>query len=229
MINTLKPSIAPVTTARPIRLLIVDDHATLRRGLCSLLSAHGPRFHIVAEVGTAQEALMHAELTKFDVVLTDLQMKPMGGIEMMPIMKQRQPTLKFVVLTGATETALMLQAYDAGAAGFVVKESEDGEIVRAIESVFENATHYPAALHGALQRRHLQPAVTPREGEVLMHIAEGKSTKEIGSALDIESRTVDAHRGNIKQRFNLKTGAALIHFAIEWTRNKGTDKRPDKE
>jgi len=217
-------SIAPATTDRPIRLLIVDDHATVRRGLCSLLAAHGPRFHVVAAVGSAQEAMTQMELAQVDVVLTDLQMKPMGGIDMMTHMKHRHPLLRFVVLTGTDEPEQMLQAYDAGAGGFVVKDSEDGEIVRAIESVFANATHYPVALHGALQRRHRQPAVTRREGEVLIHIAKGKATKEIADALQIKSRTVDAHRGNIKQRFDLRTGAALVHFAIEWSRTKWADK-----
>jgi DNA-binding NarL/FixJ family response regulator len=111
----------------------------------------------------------------------------------------------------------------------VVKESEDGEIERAIESVLEDATHYPAALHSALQRRQQQPAVTPRGGEVLLHIAKGRATKEIAKALAIDPRTVDAHRGKIKQRFNLKTGAGLIHFAIEWARNKRTGKEPDAD
>ena len=110
MTNMLQQPTAPTATAHPIRLLIVDDHATLRRGLCSLLAAHGPRFHIVADVGTAQQALMHTESTPIDVVLTDLQMKPMGGLEMMAHRKKQQPRLKFVVLTGATETAQMLDA-----------------------------------------------------------------------------------------------------------------------
>lgn len=204
----------------PIRLMIVDDHATMRRGLLSLLAAYGPRFQVVAQAGNAHEAMVHAELTPIDLVLTDLQMKPVGGIELMGMLKHHQPKLKFVVLTASTEDDHMLQAHDAGAGGFVVKESEDGEIVRALEAVMANATHYPASLYGAIERRRQQPELTPREGQLLALIGEGKTTKEVARILHIEPRTVDAHRANIKQRFNLPSAAALIRFAVERLRNK---------
>jgi two-component system, NarL family, nitrate/nitrite response regulator NarL len=200
----------------PIRLMIVDDHSTMRRGLRSLLSAYVSRFEVVGEAASAQEALSHADLNNVDVVLTDLQMRPIGGIELMGLLRQQRPDLKFVVLTASTQHEHMLQAYDAGAGGYVVKESEDGEIVRALEAVMGNAIHYPAALHGALERRRLEPVLTNREREVLALVAKGMTTKEVARMLDIDPRTVDAHRGNIKQRFNLASGAALLRFAMHW-------------
>ena len=109
----------------------------------------------------------------------------------------------------------MLQAFDAGAAGFVVKEAQEGEVFKAIEAVMDGSTHYPATLGRALERRRQQPALTGRETEVLSLIAQGLTSKEIARKLGIDPRTVDAHRANIRQRFGLDSSAALLRFAMK--------------
>jgi DNA-binding NarL/FixJ family response regulator len=199
----------------PIRLLIVDDHPIVRHSLISLLTAYGPQFQVVAEARNAQEALAQAQVSRPDVVLTDLQMKPTSGIELIGLLSQRQPDIRFVVFTASTQEEHMLQAFDAGAAGFVVKESEEGEIFKAIEAVMGGATHYPSGLSRALDRRRRLPVLTVRETEVLSLVARGLTSKEIARALGIDSRTVDAHRANIKQRFDLDSSAALLRFAMK--------------
>ncbi len=199
----------------PIRLLIVDDHPIVRHSLISLLTAYGPRFQVVADASNAQEALTQAHLTHPDVVLTDLQMKPTSGIELIAQLRQRQPALRFVVFTALTQEEHMLQAFDAGAAGFVVKEAQEGEVFKAIEAVMDGSTHYPATLGRALERRRQQPALTGRETEVLSLIAQGLTSKEIARKLGIDPRTVDAHRANIRQRFGLDSSAALLRFAMK--------------
>ena len=199
----------------PIKLLIVDDHPIVRRSLISLLTAYGPAFQVVAQAHNAEEALVQAELTSPDVVLTDLQMKPTSGIELITRLSQRQPGIRFVVFTASTQEEHMLQAFDAGAGGYVVKESEEGEIVKAIEAVMSGATHYPAGLRRALDRRRSQPALTARETEVLALIARGLTSKEIARELGIDFRTVDTHRANIRQRFGLDSSAALLRFALK--------------
>ncbi len=204
-----------MTTAAPIRLLIVDDHPIVRHSLVNLLSAYGAQFNVVGQARNAQEALEQAQLAPPDVVLTDLQMKPTSGIELIALLHQQQPEVRFVVFTASTQEEHMLQAFDAGAAGFVVKESEEGEIVKAIEAVTHGSTYYPAGLGRALERRRQQPALTAREAEVLALIAKGQTSKEIGRALGIDFRTVDAHRANIRQRFNLDSSAALLRFAVQ--------------
>jgi DNA-binding NarL/FixJ family response regulator len=108
----------------------------------------------------------------------------------------------------------MLQAFDAGAQGFVLKEAEAGELIKAIEAVMGGATHYPAGLKRALDRRQQQPVLTARETEVLALVAQGLTSKEIARALAIDPRTVDAHRANIRQRFGLDSSAALLRFAV---------------
>ena len=202
-------------TPSPIKLLIVDDHPIVRRSLISLLTAYGPRFQVVAQAHNAQEALEQALLNPPDVVLTDLQMKPTSGIELIARLSQRQPFIRFVVFTASTQEEHMLQAFDAGAAGYVVKESEEGEIVKAIEAVMNGSTHYPAGLRRALDRRQQQPVLTARETEVLALIGRGLTSKEIARELGIDFRTVDTHRANIKQRFGLESSAALLRFALK--------------
>jgi len=202
-------------TPASIRLLIVDDHPIVRHSLSALLGAYGPPMLVVAQAGSAEEALAQAEQTQPDIVLTDLQMKPTSGIQLIEQLSQRQPAIRYVVFTASTQDEHMLQAFDAGAQGFVVKESEAGELVKAIEAVMGGATHFPAGLKRALDRRQQQPALTVRETEVLALVAQGLTSKAIARALDIDSRTVDAHRANIRQRFGLESSAALLRFAME--------------
>jgi two-component system nitrate/nitrite response regulator NarL len=204
-----------MTTIPTIRLLIVDDHPIVRQSLSALLGAYGPPMQVVADAGSAEEALVLAEQHPPTIVLTDLQMKPTSGIQLIRQLSQRQPDIRYVVFTASTQDEHMLQAFDAGAQGFVLKESEAAELVKAIEAVMGGATHYPAGLKRALDRRQQQPALTARETEVLALVAQGLTSKEIARTLAIDSRTVDAHRANIRQRFGLDSSAALLRFAME--------------
>ena len=198
----------------PIRLLIVDDHPIVRRSFGHLLQAYGPQYQVVAQASDAHEALAQALATTPDVILTDLHMKPLTGIELIGLVKQQLPKMRFVVFTAATQAEHMLQAFDAGAAGYVIKESEEGEIVKAIDAVMQGQLHYPSELTQALERRRQSPSLTLREREVLALIAQGLTSKAIARQLAIDHRTVDAHRANIRQRFNLDSSAALLRFAL---------------
>jgi two-component system nitrate/nitrite response regulator NarL len=200
---------------QPIRLLVVDDHPIVRQSLSALLGAFGAPMQVVASAGSAEEALVLAEQHAPDIVLTDLQMKPTSGIQLIQQLSQRQPAVRYVVFTASTQDEHMLQAFDAGAQGFVLKEAEAGELIKAIEAVMGGATHYPAGLKRALDRRQQQPALTAREAEVLALVAQGLTSKEIARTLAIDPRTVDAHRANIRQRFGLDSSAALLRFALE--------------
>jgi two-component system, NarL family, nitrate/nitrite response regulator NarL len=199
----------------PIRLLIVDDHPVLRDSLVNLLTACSPRIQVVAQAGNASDALVLAEQKSPDIVLTDLQMKPQSGIDLINLLSPRQPSIRYVVFTALTDTESMLQAFDAGAQGFLTKDSEAHELVKAIESVMAGATHYPAELKLALSHRQKKPVMTPREREVLTLLAKGLTSKEMARRLAIDPRTVDVHRANIRQRFGLESSAALLRFAIE--------------
>ncbi len=199
----------------PIRLLIVDDHPVLRDSLVNLLTVYSPLIQVVGQTGTAQQAFILTEQLLPDIVLTDLQMSPMSGIDFIKALRQSQPHIRYVVFTALTDAESMLQAFDAGAEGFLTKDSEVHELVKAIESVMTGSTFYPVELKLAIDRRQQQPVMTPREREVLALVAEGLTSKEIARRLLIDPRTVDVHRANIRQRFSLDSGAALLRFAIE--------------
>ncbi|MEO5795367.1 MAG: response regulator transcription factor [Rhodoferax sp.] len=203
----------------PIKLLIVDDHPIVLHSLVSLLTTYGPPVQVVAQARGAEEALVLAEQSQPDIVLTDLRMHPTSGITLIERLSARQPGIRYVVFTASTQEEHMLQAFDAGAAGFVVKESEVEVIVQAIEAVMGGSTHYPAGLMRALERRQQQPSLTAREAEVLALVAQGLTSKEIARFLGIDFRTVDAHRANIRQRFHLDSSAALLRFAMENRKN----------
>ena len=205
---------ATPSSPAPIRLLIVDDHPSVRQGLIGLFAAYGQNIRVVGEAHSAQEALLQAECNLPDIVLTDLQMKPTSGIELIAQMRQRLPAVRYVVFTASEEVDDMLQSYDAGAQGFVNKEAQAGEIIRAIESVMAGSTQYPSSLKPALDARVRQPVLTLREREVLQLVGQGLTSKEIARKLDIDYRTVDTHRANIKQRLGLDSSAALLRFAM---------------
>lgn len=198
-----------------IRLLIVDDHPVLRQSLVNLLTVCCPRIEVIAQAGNAQDALALAQENQLDIVLTDVQMSPQSGIYLIKTLRLSQPAVRYVVFTALTDTESLLQAFDAGAEGFLTKDSEAHELVSAIESVMAGATHYPAGLKAALSQRQQQPVITPREREVLGWVAQGLTSKEIARKLTIDPRTVDVHRANIRQRFSLDSSAALLRFAIE--------------
>jgi two-component system, NarL family, nitrate/nitrite response regulator NarL len=198
-----------------IRLLIVDDHPVLRQSLVNLLTVYCPLIEVIAQAGNAQDALVLAQENQLDIVLTDVQMSPQSGIHLIKTLRLSQPTTRYVVFTALTDTESLLQAFDAGAEGFLTKDSEAHELVGAIESVMAGATHYPARLKAALSQRQQQPVITPREREVLAWVARGLTSKEIARKLSIDPRTVDVHRANIRQRFSLDSSAALLRFAIE--------------
>ncbi len=201
----------------PIRVLIVDDHPVLRDSLVNLLMACSPRIQVVAQAGNVQDALALAEQHLPDIVLTDLQMKPQSGIDLIKLLNPHQPAIRYVVFTALTDTESLLQAFDAGAQGFLTKDSDAQELVKVIETVTAGVAYYPAELQLAISNRQKKPVMTPREREVLTLVAKGLTSKEIARILVIDPRTVDVHRANIRQRFGLESSAALLRFAIEST------------
>lgn len=197
-----------------ISLLIVDDHPVLRDSLVNLLHLHNPRIKVVAQADNVSEALRLAQVHAPDIVLTDLQMSPLSGFDLLSQLRRNQPNIRYVVFTALTSVEHLLQAFDSGAEAFVTKDSQVKELIQAIEAVMRGATYYPAELNRALLRREEKPRMTPREREVLSWVAQGLTSKEIARKMSIDSRTVDVHRANIRQRFGLDSSAALMRFAI---------------
>jgi DNA-binding NarL/FixJ family response regulator len=203
-----------------IRLLIVDDHAIVREGLRTLL-AEEPGLEIVGEAADGQAALAEAERLKPDVILLDLVMPGLGGLDVIPRILARQPECRLLVLTSFAEDQNVLAAMQAGAAGYLLKDVLRADLVRAIRQAAQGIP----VLHPEAQRKlveHVtrpQPAVelntlTDRERDVLRLIARGLSNRQIAEALHITEGTVKGHVSNVLSKLHLQDRTQAALFAV---------------
>jgi DNA-binding NarL/FixJ family response regulator len=198
-----------------IKILLVDDHPLVRDGLRARLEAM-PQFEVVAEAGGAAEALEQAARYDIDLVLMDINMRGANGIEATAQFKQAFPRIAVLILSMHDKLEYVSQAIQAGARGYVLKDAPGKDIVVAIETVMSGGIYYSAALARQLAQPHNQDnQLTSREHEVLRHIANGESNKQIARALDLSVRTVETHRLNIKRKLGIEGQAELIRFAVQ--------------
>ena len=198
-----------------IKILLVDDHPLVRDGLRARLEAM-PQFEVVAEAGGAAEALEQAARCDNDLVLMDINMRGANGIEATARFKQAFPRIAVLILSMHDKLEYVSQAIQAGARGYVLKDAPGKDIVVAIETVMSGGIYYSAALARQLAQPHTQDnQLTSREHEVLRHIANGESNKQIARALDLSVRTVETHRLNIKRKLGIEGQAELIRFAVQ--------------
>ncbi len=204
-----------------IRLLIVDDHPLVREGLVARMASEAD-IVVVAEAGDAREALLRAADSGPDVVLMDLGMKEMNGIELTGLLVQRHPGLAVLMLSMFDAAEYAQRALQAGARGYVLKDSPSSEIVGAIRTVHGGGTHLSLAIAQKLVR---PPAarikLSAREDEILAALALGQSSKQIARALDLSVRTVETHRQSIRRKLDLAGQAELIKYAVEHASRPG--------
>jgi len=195
-----------------IRVLLVDDHRLLRAGLESLLTSVGD-ISVVATASDGGEAVEVAAATKPDVILMDLSMPRMGGVEATRRIVEANPDAVVVALTAFSDRELVLDAVDAGAVGYLLKDAEPDELVGGVRAAARGDSPIAAKVARALISRHTQTngKLTDREREVLGLVARGMANKQIGRALGISERTVKAHLTNIFARIGVadRTEAAL--------------------
>jgi NarL family two-component system response regulator LiaR len=206
-----------------IRILIVDDHAVVRGGLRAFISST-PGMKVVGEGSNGQDAVRLAEFLNPDVILMDLVMPGMDGIEAIKIIKKANPEARIMVVTSFAEDEKVFPAIKAGALGYLLKDSSPQELIQAIKEVY----HGEAALHPSIARKLIreigstdtapQPEVelTRRELEVLRLIAQGLTNVEIGQALNLSEWTVRSHVTSILSKLHLgnRTQAALYALQI---------------
>jgi DNA-binding NarL/FixJ family response regulator len=198
-----------------VKILLVDDHPLVRDGLRARLEAM-PQFQVVAEAGGAAEALEQAGLHRPDLVLMDINMRGSNGIEATARFRQAYPAIAVLVLSMHDKLEYVTQAMQAGARGYVLKDAPGKDIVVAIETVMSGGIYYSAGLARQLAKPQTQDnQLTVREHEVLRHIANGESNKQIARALDLSVRTVETHRLNIKRKLGIEGQAELIRFAVQ--------------
>jgi len=208
-----------------VRIVIAEDHTILREGLRSLLSANA-NFEVVGEAGDGREAIRQVKKFKPDLILSDLSMPRMNGMEAIREIKRESPATKILVLTVHRAEEYILATFRAGADGYLLKDSTHSELVMAVKKVL-NGTHYISpeisekVIEGyiegrkSLKSRTSWETLTQREREILKLIAEGYRNKEIAGDLCISVKTVEKHRANLMEKLDLHSIQALTAFAIE--------------
>jgi two-component system, NarL family, nitrate/nitrite response regulator NarL len=202
-----------------IRLMLVDDHPLVRDGLRARL-ASVPGLAVVAEAGSADAALEIAPRAAPDLVLMDIGLRGANGIEATRRLRALLPALHVVVLSMHDNAEYVREALQAGAGGYVLKDSPAEEIVEAIHAVMAGGQYLSAGVFAAPPRERGDDSLTPRELEVLALIAEGLSSKDIGERLAMGVRTVETHRTNLRRKLDLASAAALVRYAVEHRRTQ---------
>ena len=207
----------------PLRILIVDDHAVVRRGVRALLESQ-PGWEVAGEATTGREAIQLAKRLHPDVVVMDLSLPELNGLDAMRQLLKESPRSEVLVLTMHHSEELARDVLQAGARGYVLKSDADENLVAAIQSLsqhkpFLTSTVTELVLDDYLRRGDedaslAHAAVTSRERELIQLLAEGKSNKEAASALGISVKTVEAHRANLMRKLRLRSVSELVRYAI---------------
>jgi len=209
-----------------IRVLIVDDHAILRQALRLLLEVH-QEIEVVGDAANGREAMEAAEKLLPDVILMDMVMPGLNGLEATRQIRRRLPKTRVLILTGYMEDEQIVAALRAGASGYVVKKSDATELILGIQAVHRGNTYFSASISDAgtaseylLQARSEDgkagyDLLTSREREVLQLIAEGYSNQRIAQELYISVKTVEAHKAHIMSKLHAQTRTDLIRYALQ--------------
>lgn len=207
----------------PIDILIADDHGLLRAGLRALLNAEAD-FRVVDEAADGTETLRLAGQLSPDIVLMDVSMPGLSGIQVTRRLKEILPNVRVLILTVHEDESLLREAMRAGASGYIVKRAVESELIDAIRTIWHgNLYVHPAMTHTLLKDLTPEPVsedaplepLTPREIEVLCLIAQGYTNRQIAESLNLSVRTVESHRAHITGKLGLRSRLELVRYAQE--------------
>jgi len=204
---------------KKIRILLADDHVMVRQGFRMILAAQ-PDMEIVGEAGNGREALELAEKLQPDVVVMDVAMPELNGIEATRRLAASSPRTRVLALSMYKDSVYVREILRAGARGYLLKDAIDRDLLAAVRAVAGGEGYLSPAVSEAVlsdYRRHVSDPLdllSSREREVLQLIAEGKTNKDIASALKLSVYTVEAHRGRIMEKLNLHSVGELVRFAL---------------
>ncbi len=217
-----------MTTETPIRVLVVDDHSVVREGIRHVLG-EGADFRVVGEAGSGPEAVASAAALLPHVVVLDISMPGGSGLHAVGELLERVPGVRILMLSVHDDLEYVVESVRAGAHGYLRKDSTPSELRAAIQALHRGDGYYSPqiskqlaeALRSGGARDSSRPppravdALTAREREILVHVAEGKTNREIGVALHISTRTVEAHRDSLMRKLGIRTVAGLTRLALE--------------
>ncbi|KJZ39950.1 response regulator transcription factor [Pseudomonas sp. B21-040] len=199
----------------PIRVALVDDHALVRDGIKALLAVMAP-LEVVGEAESGAQAIEMVGRCQPDLLLVDISLRDMNGLELTRVLRSQYPSLKVLVLSMYDNNEYVSESVRAGASGYVLKNSPSREIIAAIEAIASGGTFYSAEIAQRLiADKSSDNELTPRESQVLYKMAQGLNNKEMARELDISVRTVETHRLSIRRKLNIDKPAALVKYAID--------------
>jgi len=210
-----------------LRILIADDHDLMRRGVRTLLEAH-TGWEICAEAPTGREAVAKAEELKPDIVILDISMPDLNGLEAARRIRSASPNTEILILSVHYSDQLIRELLEAGVRGYIIKSDSDRDLIIAVETLANHKPFFtPRAtevilgnlnMGGSPTRAHvpatLRERLTSREREIVQLLAEGKSSKEVASSLCISVKTAETHRANIMRKLQLHTVTELVRYAV---------------
>lgn len=210
-----------------VRILIADDHEVVRRGMCALLEAH-EGWEICGEAPDGREAVEKAKQLKPDVIILDVGMPNLNGLAATRQLSQQSSSYKIIVLTIDDSDEVIREALDAGARGFVLKSDAARDLVSAVEALQRNRMFFTPRVNDMVLAGFLDtgynsggtrppklPKLTVREREVIQLVAEGKSSKEVATLLNLSTKTAETHRSNIMRKLGLHSVRDLVLYAVK--------------
>ena len=208
----------------PLRLLLADDHTVVRQGLRKVLEDR-PEWEVVAEAGDGREAVRLAEIHKPDVAILDVAMPLLNGIETTRQISRKSPTTRVLVLSMHADEAYVTQILQAGATGYLLKDSADVDLIQAVAAVAKGTSFFSPAIARVMLDDYVQKlaekgvtdryeSLSEREREIFQLIAEGKANKEIAALLSISPSTVETHRARIMEKLDLHSAAEIVLYAV---------------
>jgi DNA-binding NarL/FixJ family response regulator len=210
---------------KSLRIMIVDDHDLMRRGIKGLLQSH-PNWEICGEAQTGREAVTKAEQLKPDIVILDISMPDLNGVEAAKRIRKVSPNTEVLILSAHYSDQLIREIVEAGARGYIIKSDSDRDLVIAVETLANHKPFFtPKAtevilgnFNTGVQRskvpEEIRDRLTSREREIVQLLAEGKSSKEVANFLCISVKTVETHRANIMHKLQLHTVTELVRYAV---------------
>jgi two-component system response regulator NreC len=202
----------------PTRVLVADDHQIVLQGLKTILSREG--LEVAGEASNGSEAVSRAMDLQPDLVVMDISMPVMTGIEAAAQIRRALPSAKVILLTVHTENRYILEALKSGIRGYVLKSRAASELIEAIHEILNGRIYLSPGISQTVVEAYLQQnseeseSLTHRELQVLQLVAEGRTTKEIAAALGVSAKTADSHRSNIMHKLSMHTVAELVRYAI---------------